>query len=201
MLMSSAFSASALVLLLQQPTGEPLCAGRIDGTIVPTEFVGARVFARWRVNGDGDLRLYTDTGGGLLSLFPDVIQRLHLSVDTTRWMRGTTEIKRMMASVPRTRLDSQFPSLPDSDSGSFGLLVEQNPVPDEEPGHAWDGRLGTQWFADRVWAIDYPRRRLTFNGAAPTGPTSAECWVALGFRVDSTGHRVNSFPRITVRID
>lgn len=108
----------------------------------------------------------------------------------------------MLAKVPLVAVDSTFPSIPSSRPDSAELLVQYNDSPPQETaGYAWDGRLGTSWFAGRVWTFDYPNRRLYFNGTAPTAPTDPACWVPLGFQTNAAGHRRNSFPRIAAQID
>jgi hypothetical protein len=82
------------------------------------------------------------------------------------------------------------------------MLVSLERGPDFGIGLPVNGLLGSQWFADRVWVLDYLGQRLLFNDAMPTGPTAPECWVPLGFQVDPpTGQRTTHYPRIAARID
>jgi hypothetical protein len=194
----------ALSLLSALPTvgHADSCQAAIAGRPVPAEFVGDRVFVRWTVRGRGTLSLYTDTGGGLLALYPEAVRRLGLRSDTTAWTRGAYHGTVITVKVPRDLGDSDLPSIPGSDSAAVDFLVQNTePPPQDETGHLWDGRLGSMWFADRVWVFDYPDQRLYFSSASPVGPSSPGCWTPLGFQTDSAGRRTNSFPRITARVD
>ena len=173
------------------------CAAPISGRLIPTDFVAGRVFARWHLQGRGDLRLYTDTGGGGILLYAEAVRRLGLAVDTITSVREPV----MIATIPHTLGDSLFPRILGGDATTDKLLVSEDPPPEDEAGHAWDGRLGSVWFGGQVWTFDFPNRRLYFNGTAPTGPTDPKCWVPLGFQADSAGRRTTQFPRITAQID
>jgi hypothetical protein len=203
-----------LIALLRvlSTTPHTVCSAPIGGRQVPADFVGDRVFVRWVAPGYQSLRVYTDTGGGLLSLFPKAVQRLSLPVDTLNWTEGADHGTQMTVRIPSALNDALVPPIPSAlsvgfwpkpkDSTTVLLLVEYDgSSPEDEPGYEWDGRLGSSWFADRVWTIDYPNRRIYFDGTKSVAPTDPSCWVPLGFKTDSTGHRTNSFPRITARID
>ena len=194
----------ALTLLTAWPAAShpDSCNVPVGGRPVPVEFVGDRVFVRWQLRGHGMLSLYTDTGGGLLALYPEAVRRLGLVPDTTAWTRGAYHGVTVVVKIPRTLGDSAVPPIPSTDSAAVEFFVQTTePPPEDEIGSAWDGRLGSIWFADRVWTFDYPNQRLYFNGTTPVGPSAAACWTPLGFQTDSAGHRINSFPRITARID
>ncbi len=204
----------ALAVLVHGPATLPpaTCTASIRGRPVPAEFVGNRIFIRWNVAGHGSFLLYTDTGGGLLSLYPEAVQRLSLPVDTLHWTNGANHGTRLSVQVPPAFNRSLVPPIPSAasirwypvleDSATAVLLVQYGePQPEEEAGYEWDGRLGSEWFGDRVWILDYPNRRLYFSGTAPVGPMAPECWTPLGFQTDSSGRRTNHFPRITARID
>ncbi len=178
------------------------CQVAIAGRPVSAEFVGDRVFALWTLRGRGTLSLYTDTGGGLLALYPEAVHRLDLRTDTTAWTRGSYHGTVITVKIPRDLGESSFPPIPSSDSAAVEFLVQNTELPpQDETGHVWDGRLGSMWFADRVWVFDYPDQRLYFSSSSPLGPASPGCWVPLGFQTDSAGRRTNSFPRITAWID
>lgn len=194
--------ATLLLSVAPQALHRDPCVASTSGRLVPTDFVGNRVFALWHLKGHGDLRLYTDTGGGAVSLYPDAVRRIGAPVDTTRWARGAAHGEMLVATIPTADGDPAFPPIPVRDSLSFKFLVQNNePRPDEEPGFAWDGRLGAAWFLGSVWTFDYPKHRLYFNGNAPAGPSDSTCWVPIGFQHDSTGRRTNVFPRIAARVD
>ena len=177
------------------------CSGVPGGRVVPTLFAGGRVFALWHLDNGRELRLYTDTGGGTVSLYPTAVRRMGVSVDTTHWTRGTVSSTMLVAKIPVRDGEPAFPPIPIRDSVSFTFLVEDQRPPEDEAGISWDGRLGAIWFVGGVWSFDYPSEKLLFNGSAPTGPPDPACWVPLGFQTDSTGRRTNIFPRIEATID
>jgi hypothetical protein len=118
----------------------------------------------------------------------------------------------MTVRIPNALNESLVPPIPTAvslrfrptpkDSTTVLLLVEwSGSPPQDEAGYEWDGRLGSEWFADRVWTLDYPNRRMYFDGTVSVAPAAAACWIPLAFKTDSTGHRTNSFPRIAARID
>jgi hypothetical protein len=148
----------------------------------------------------------------LLSLFPESVQRLSLAVDTLNWTAGANHGTQMTVRIPTAFNESLVPPIPSAvslrlrptpqDPTTVLLLVEwSGSPPEDEAGYQWDGRLGSQWFADRVWTLDYPNKKMHFDGMNAVTPKDAACWIALGFKTDSTGHRTNSFPRLSARID
>jgi hypothetical protein len=199
--MRRTISLLLVVSLASIARGQDQCAARAEGQLIPTDFVGERVFVRWPLGSLGEIRLYTDTGGGFQSLYPAAVKRLGVTVDTTHYKIDTTTYTQMVARVPRSLVDARIPTFPSRDASILKFAVQDEPTPDEEAGYTWDGRLGTDWFADRVWIFDYPGKRLYYNGTTATGPAAPRCWVPLGFQLDSAGKRTNSFPRIAVRID
>jgi hypothetical protein len=191
-----------IVATIAWSQGDPACDAIPSGRVVPARFVSNRVFAQWHTNTVGDLLLYTDTGGGMVSLYPEAVMRLAVAVDTVRWHRGTEWGMRLVVKVPRVIGDSLFPLPLDSNPAFARFLVQYDEQPPQDAaGLSWDGRLGSLWFANGVWTFDYPNRRLYFNDSAIAGPQRPDCWVPIGFQIDSLGRRTNSFPRITARID
>ncbi len=203
-------SAIALTPVRAAPTPAP-CAPVPQGNAVsvPVDVIGGRLFARWSRRSGGELRFYLDTGGGFNQLAPATVHRLGLAADrkvfgsdTIAWVRLPRDIGR--DSFPAIPSDERFAEAHPEDSGTIRLLV--SPATDIWEGFAAegvtvDGILGPVWFADRVWSHDYPNRRLYYYGADPVTAISANCWVPLGFQVDSAGRRTMHFPRITAVID
>jgi hypothetical protein len=64
-----------------------------------------------------------------------------------------------------------------------------------------DGFLGTTWFQDRVWTLDYPAKEFTYHAANPPGVPAGAQVLRLGFRTDSLGRRLQHYPRIAVEVD
>src|SRR5665213_3924829 len=89
----------ALLRILSM-TPAAVCSAPIGGRPLPADFIGNRVFVRWTTPGNQSLRIYTDTGGGPLSLWPEAVQRLSLPVDTLTWTHGADHGDYMMARIP-----------------------------------------------------------------------------------------------------
>ena len=203
-----------LIALLRVLSTAPhgVCSAPTGGRPVAADFVGNRIFVQWAAPGFPSLRLYTDTGGALLSLFPEAVERLSLPVDTLNWTHGADHGTQLRVRIPSVLNEALVPPVPSAlaiglrvtpkDSTTVLLLEEYDGSPAvDEAGYEWDGRLGTDWFANRVWTIDYPHRRMYFDGEKSLGPTDPSCWMPIGFQTDSTGRRTNSFPRIAAKID
>jgi len=197
-------SHSIFIALLSAtgPRSHNPCAAPVAGRLVPADFVGGRIFARWQLHNTHELRFYLDTGGNV-TIFEDATPRLGVKPDSIT--RGGNTFARVLVSGLLG--DSTFPPIagfhPDPrPTDTVRVMVWPDTPPDFQAGFRVDGILGAYWFADRVWIIDYPHRRLYYNGSAPVGLASAACWVSLGFQVDSaSGRRTTQFPRIAARID
>lgn len=184
------------------PGLQPDCTAVPAGRLVPTQFAAGRIFAIWRLTGDRSLRLYTDTGGGMISLYPNAVTRIGVPVDTSRWARGGTTGETLVAKIPIKDGDPLFPPVKLRDSTNVTLLVQNDgPAPNDESGLSWDGRLGAFWFLGGVWTFDYPRQQLFFSESEPVEPRDPACWIPIGFQTDSSGRRSNIFPRIAATID
>src|ERR1051325_2837466 len=169
------------------PTPTP-CTGSIQGRVLHTEFIGGLIFAHWHLRNGENLRFYLDTGGNTW-LYPAVVPRLGAPVDTTV-RNGYKVLSVRMSSTLGDSLILPVPVAPAAAGDTVPMVVSPEPAPDLGIGSPVDGLLGGYWFADRVWVLDYPRQRLVFNGAAPTGPSEATCWVPLGFQTyPPTGQR------------
>ena len=179
-----------------------------DGTQVPVDVVAGRYFARLALNQGGYLRFYLDTGGGTDMLFPSAVRRLGLSTQTEIMGEDTLT----WVSFPREKGDARFPPFPDPvmPAAAGGQRPDRLLIPPPQwgmmelgdTGMTVDGLLGPPWFAQGVWTLDYPNRRLFFHGRQGiAGGIPAGCWVPLGFQRDSTGSRTANYPRITAVID
>lgn len=187
------------ILAAATPLARDPCAFAASGHPVPAVFLGDRVFVRLQLANNETLLLYTDTGGGAIAVYAEAAQRLGLSVDTTRWSNGTDHGTVLWARVPAAPPEGLFAPFegPDSTESIALPILDLGPPPDEEPGYVWGGRLGSMWFGGRVWTLDYPGHRFLFSDTTAAGPALPRCWAPLGFQTDSTGRRVNNFPRIT----
>jgi hypothetical protein len=183
------------------PTSTP-CTGSFQGRVLRTEFIDGLIFAHWHLRSGEDLRFYLDTGGNTW-FYPEAVPRLGAAVDTTV-RNGYSILSVRMSGTLGDSLVLPVPVTPAAagSGDTVAMMVSPEPAPDLGIAIPVDGLLGGYWFADRVWVLDYPRQRLLFNGAVPTGPSEAACWVPLGFQTyPPTGRRTTQFPRIEARID
>ncbi|MBF5046449.1 hypothetical protein FGE12_28810 [Aggregicoccus sp. 17bor-14] len=156
---------------------------------LPARLVEGTFFARPVTRSGRTLNLYTDTGGGLW-LTQAVAQELKLP---TRTEAQGEEKREVLTALPEFRPGQGIPAPLE---GTFGVMPKQegSPVP-----AGWDGMLGQEWFAGRVWTFDYPRGQLLLHAKAP--PMEGTHVVPLGFRVGKDGKRETAFARIQVQVD
>ena len=189
------------------------CATRAspDAVTVPVDVIAGRFFARWPLRNGEELRFYLDTGGGFNMLFPEAVARLGLTLepkvfegDTITWARLSQDVGTPgFPPIPSDeRLTDKHPSgsirlLAPRPTGQFKQLIEGFGLDSVRV----DGILGPVWFADRVWMLDYPNRRLSYHAPDPWPSSPGHCWVPLGFQVDSIGKRTMHFPRVRVLVD
>ncbi|MCB1552713.1 MAG: hypothetical protein KDJ14_02800 [Xanthomonadales bacterium] len=161
----------------------PLSAA--NRVVVPAEFVHDQVWVTPTLNGER-LRFFTDTGGGWNAIGAQLVKRLEMPVETG----GEVELVAWPAFDPR----QSIPAAPAYFMGGR-LAVAPN-----EHMHGRDGFLGGRWFADGVWAFDYPKASLDrvqgFEGDA-AHPHRAP----LGFQTNDAGARTTHFPSIDVVVD
>jgi hypothetical protein len=204
MLSSLRFIASAYLLGVAIAPIHAQCVAT-GGQPVPSSLVAGRWFVYWNVAGQR-LRLYTDTGGGNIVLYPEAVRSLGFAADTTYWRRGADSGRLVTTAIPESAIDSVFPPIPEFRSvqqvaGALRLNVAQEPARPDADGFSPAGVLGSAWFADRVWTLDYPNARLLYHDRGSTSPAAAPCWTPLGFQTTSDGWRTNHFPRVTMRVD
>ena len=161
---------------------------------IPVEFRHDRVFVVAKAPAGLGLTFFTDTGGGWNAITTSAASRLGLGTigtipnEQVAGGRPFTLVPFPVvveeAGVPRPRNERRLKG---------GLVV----VPDGQVPA--DGMLGSRWFADRIWEIDYGARSLKLLERAPTiDPTHR---VDLGFRDGADGKRDLNFPRVAVVID
>lgn len=61
--------------------------------------------------------------------------------------------------------------------------------------------LGRSWFSGHVWTFDYARKQLLLHTSGSDVSFVPSHTVPLGFKTDSTGRRVEHFPRVEATID
>lgn len=159
---------------------------------LPVDFVNDRIYATAVTTTGDTLRMLTDTGGGrVLVLTKSAVERIDLPVTDSVRMRGgwvpTGPVPefRADASIPPTRAQRTFIA-PPIRSALLGYD---------------DGRLGQNWFAGRVWTLDYGAEDVVLHSSTEGLSFDSAHAVPLGFNTDSTGRRVSHHPRIAARVD
>ena len=164
-----------------------------DELRLPSRFEENRFFIAPVTVSDDTLLFYTDTGGGLF-IYEDVVERLDLPVDTMK--TGDNAVR--VAHLPEFRPDAAIPP----PGGPFGGRLPVLAVDERRAVAAsWSGMLGQDWFANRVWVFDYPRRELQLREPDALLEAESTHTVDLGFKSDSTGKRSAHFPRIQAVIE
>jgi hypothetical protein len=163
---------------------------------VPVRFVADRPYAAPVTDAGDTLLLLLDTGGGANILHPGALDRFGLAGE---WVHEEND-SLLLAALPTFAAGSAVP-LPGAASPSGSRLMVL--PPQQNAPDAGDGMLGRTWFADRVWRLDYPGRKLLLLGEGPSDSAAARSphRVPLGFQIDSAGQRTTHFPRIRVAID
>jgi len=191
------------------------CISRPDShaVSVPIDFIDNRFFARWHLRTGGELRLILDTGGGLDRLTTGAVSTLGLKPDTSTVEGQTMTWVRFSHSLgdplfPAIRNNDYYDSIGRADTSRARVLAGQPGDGSDQffssispAGVRIDGFLGRKWFGERVWTLDYLGHRLLFHGAEPPTSVPAQCWMPLGFQVDSAGHHTSDFPRVRALVD
>lgn len=160
---------------------------------LPAQYEGDRFFVTPLTPRGQALRLFADTGGGLV-VYEDSVKRLDLPVQALG--EGTGRIEFVV--LPAFRREASIPP-PLGNDGQLSIVPRvKRPGSPTEP---MDGVLGQDWFAGRVWTFDYPGRRLLWHPAGELPPPDEAHRVTVGFRKDESGQRTANFPRITVKIE
>lgn len=164
------------------------------GQRLPAQFVHDRIILEVLAPDGRPLRFYTDTGGGPSSISSDAAIAM-----------GMAETDRVSADGGEYRV-TNFPDWleragiprPTPDRWPAGRLILLDSA--RFASVAWEGSLGARWFAERVWAIDYPKQ--TFHLLPAGSELGKEGKRAeLGFRIGEAGKPMVDFPRITIEVD
>ncbi len=162
--------------------------------VLPTQYDQDRFFVVPVIAEGEVIRLLTDTGGGVL-IFDDAAVRLKLSVT------GVTlsDYKGMAAKWPEFEAGKGIPA-----PKTEGDVIPIAPGP-VRMRLSWltkeiDGIIGQGWFADRVWTLDYPGRKLIYHAEGKAVGSDKAHRVELGFRKNEQGQRAINYPRIEVEV-
>ena len=157
---------------------------------LPAKLDAGLFYLHPRTRDGTELRLYSDTGGGLF-FTGSGSAKLGVAVDA----KATADHPQR---VPWPEFDARA-WIPQPGGTQRGMPVMPKPSPPAAP--VIDGLLGGAWFGGRSWQFDYPRGqlRLLANGSLPRVPVAHQ--VRLGFQKGQDGQPTTHFPRIPVRID
>jgi hypothetical protein len=163
---------------------------------IPTRYSGHRFVAVPTTAGGGTLTFLTDSAGGTI-VFADAVDRLKLNSVEAPGDGGKTV---RQAELPAFKPGAVIPS-PFGTPGSRLLVLGAKPGEIPEFLRKYDGLLGQQWFAGRVWTFDYPGKRLLWRASGDVPKHDPAHEVKLGFRTSSEGKRETNFARLPVKID
>lgn len=164
-----------------------LTASPIQAQPVPAQFLHDQVWLTPTVDGQ-PLRFFTDTGGGFNAIARETADRLGLATESLEADGRTMQL----APFPDFDDDRDLPAAPD-----YFMQGRLAVVDAREFLAAGDGFLGGRWFADGVWAFDYPAGTLARLDAY-TGPGTP---LPLGFQTNAAGQRTMHFPSMDITVD
>ncbi len=157
---------------------------------LPAEFDHNRIQLVAHAKDGSTLSFVVDSGGGFNAIARPVVDRLKLA---------------SVGSVDEDGMSFRLVEFP--------AVAAQAGVPPPLPG-AWqdgrlavasmamlsgDGFLGSTWFADRTWRIDYGRHEMALLKDWKPGAQDRE--IPLGFQTDPDGRRLAQMPRMTIAVD
>lgn len=176
-----------LAFLLSCCTAATCAAG-----VLPTEFDHDLIYLRAHAPDGSTVKIYTDSGGGGGRVGRSTAARLKLA--SAGELDDDDGTKLSLVEFPAFLVQAGIPA-PTKERGLRGRLVL---APDEaKMGGAMF--LGSQWFADHVWQIDYLRHEMAL--ATQFEPGAQDHEIALGFVDNAAGKRQLDFPRITISVD
>jgi hypothetical protein len=168
--------------------------------VLPAQFEGDRVYLHASDGLGQQLRLYTDTGGGLF-IKQDAVERLKLASEPLTDPLALREVgdRARTTRLPTFALAAFIPP-PPADKGRL-MVLPRELAGRQLPGTSDDdGMLGQAWFDGRIWTWDYPGRVFKLE-RADWKPGADLQRIPLGFKTDAQGQRLAAFPRMQVGID
>jgi hypothetical protein len=172
-------------------------AGAETGTSMPAVFEQGLVFLDLPTPDRSTLRLYTDSGGGSLTLSTEAALRMKLAPQVT----DDEELLTAFGPNVRVANASEFMLRHWSVLRATASFVV---VPGVVAFEGWpataDGTLGTTWFAQNTWTWDYPRGKLILR-PKHWRPASDAREFAVAFKTDARGRRTFHYARMMIRVD
>lgn len=178
-----------------------------DSQVLPAVFESNRIFVQPITQKGDTLKLYTDSGGGLI-LSKRVTQRLGLSIDTVK--AGSKKL--IATTFPEFKPDATIPGPPaqatSSDAQSMhkkyqmlGRRLSVQSMPSHLQPIIEEGILGQKWFSTRIWTFDYPNKQLVLHNDVPSSIQNQSHQVPVYFKHDQSGKHLMHFPRIQATVD
>ena len=150
-------------------------AQKANSQVLPSRYDEQRFYVEPVLENGKKLNLFTDTGGGLF-LFKDSAENL-----------GIIEAKVKNAepiNFPKFKKNSSIPT----PLGSKGKIFILSPQKSQKIKSDFDGMLGQQWFADRIWTFDYFNKKLILWDKTPKIiEKKSKHRVKLGFQKEYVG--------------
>lgn len=159
---------------------------------LPAQFDHDRIHLTVTAPDQSSVRFYTDSGGGPNAIGKAALARLRLR--TVGQAEGDGE-KVDVVDFPAWAARAGIPAPSSDEPWLKGRLM----IASDQEMQGDDGFLGTRWFADHVWKIDYPRQ--SFSSLQRFTPAAEDHPIALGFRSDENGKRDLNFPRVVMVVD
>ncbi|MEO0472667.1 MAG: hypothetical protein AAF206_23830 [Bacteroidota bacterium] len=173
------------------------CQGNVVPTEQPESVQGEKNIVQARFEGDliwldipsknGEkTTLFTDTGGGNF-LHPPAVEKLEVKLSRIKQGGETTQL------------------------ADVGPLFEQLSIPppigglyvlDQEARFGiTDGMLGSRWFGDKIWRLDYGAGKLSQIDTIRWAQLDPNHVVRLGFQRNMQGLHLSHFPRIPIVVE
>ena len=167
--------------------------------VIPTRYFGDRFFGTPVMPNGDTLVLFLDTGGGTLMWEPTVARYSLPAVDSIPARAGGfirlvdlpafRPERSLPGAIAKTRYGTRLAVRSTADG--FAGMIAQSSL----------GQLGSVWFGDRIWTLDYPHHRLLLHDTPPAPPGPVAHRVDLAFRTDTTGKRVDHSAAFGIAID
>lgn len=148
--------------------------------ILPTTFKNNLIILNVPTNTGDTLFFYTDTGG-VNYLYPSGNKKLN-----TKRRRGNVWQK-LGLDILFTENDIPFPAVETMRALKF----------DDKP---YDGMLGREWFAEKVWHFDYKNASLSVNVTERKMEKSTDS-LPIYFRKAKSGKNETNIPRVELIVD
>lgn len=164
---------------------------------LPARFIGDQIFLEPKFADGSSLTLFTDTGGGML-IKPNMLHKASEVINKTTQESFLTSdgdpVELQQAFFPEFSAEGWIPGINGLPGLSFFVFEDTTGLMKDV-----DGMIGQQWFADRIWTMDYLQNEFYFGCTIDNLSGSHSC--PLAFMENEEGERIVSFPRIQATVD